>query len=104
MPLPVLLIHSIANQRMVKRARSTEDLFLRSGPVKEAPAGVYAIREVQGKRLQSALEEALRRSERGLIRNLHPCFIKLNLFVAWQHGVWGVLNLTSQAASTASRQ
>ena len=104
MPLSVVLIHGIADQRMPEGTGSTEHLFLRSGPAKEAAAGVHTIREVQGKRPHPALNEAKRRSERGLIGNLDPCFAERDSLVARQRSVWGILCLAAEAASTASCQ
>ena len=89
MPLPVVLIHGIADQRMPEAAGSTEHLLLCSGPAKEAAAGLDAVREVQSKRPHSALNQAERRSERGLIGNLDPCFAERDSLVAQQRSAWG---------------
>ncbi len=87
MPLPVVVIHGIADQCLPECAGSTEHLLLRSGPIKEASARVDTIREVQGKRPQPALNKAKRSSKRGLIRYLDRCFTKHDLLVAWKFGV-----------------
>ena len=73
---------------MPEGAGSTEHPLLCSGTAEEA-AGLHAVREVQGKRPHSALNEAERRSERGLIGNLDPCFAERDSLVARQRSAWG---------------
>ena len=57
-PLAVLLIHRIAGECLIESAGSTQHLLLCSGSHKEAAAGLDTVGEIQGKRSQSALNEA----------------------------------------------
>ena len=54
----VLLIHRIAGECLIESAGSTQHLLLRSGPEKEAATGLDTVGEIQGKRSQTAREEA----------------------------------------------
>jgi hypothetical protein len=54
----VLLIHRIADEYLIESAGSTQHLLPRSGPRNEAATGMDTVGEIQGKRSQSALNEA----------------------------------------------
>ena len=87
--LAVLLIHRIVDECLIESAGSTKHLLLGSGSAQQTPAGGDTVGEIQGKRAQSALHEALLRSERCLIGDLDPCFRERAALVTWQRSVRG---------------
>jgi hypothetical protein len=91
---------------MVREARPEFIARVVSGDTssaKEAAAGLDAVREIQGERSQTALNEASCRSERRLVSDLDLCCRERDPLVTWQRSVWGNAQLggTSSLHSVA---